>query len=286
MNQKPADYQLVADPKSRRFMAAARRSVQRKPMMHGLIEVDVTKARVFLREHKAKTGETLSFTAFIIACLAQAADEHKAVQAMRLGSKRLILFDEVDVLTYIERDVAGQRHIMPYIIRAANRKSFPEIHQEIRAAQVEDVAKAVVGFDMVQFLPTFLFRPFLWVFSWIGRRYPQMWKKYRGTVELTAVGMFGKGSSWGIIPGAITLSIIVGGIGEKPGVVDGHIALREYLSLTISFDHDIIDGAPAARFTQRLKELIESGYGLFDATVASEQAVASGTSKKITSGSH
>jgi hypothetical protein len=70
----------------------------------------------------------------------------------------------------------------------------------------------------------------------------------------------------------------VGGIGEKPGVVDGQIALREYLSLTISFDHDIIDGAPAARFTERLKELIESGYGLDDPTVASEQASANGTS--------
>jgi pyruvate/2-oxoglutarate dehydrogenase complex dihydrolipoamide acyltransferase (E2) component len=32
--------------------------------------------------------------------------------------------------------------------------------------------------------------------------------------------------------------------------------------MTISVDHDIIDGAPLARFTQRLKELIESGYGL------------------------
>ena len=31
---------------------------------------------------------------------------------------------------------------------------------------------------------------------------------------------------------------------------------------TASFDHDIIDGAPAARFSQRLKELIESGYGI------------------------
>jgi 2-oxoacid dehydrogenases acyltransferase (catalytic domain) len=47
--------------------------------------------------------------------------------------------------------------------------------------------------------------------------------------------------------------------------------LRDYLSMTISFDHDIIDGAPAARFTQRLKELIESGYGLPDSTVESEQ---------------
>ena len=73
--------------------------------------------------------------------------------------------------------------------------------------------------------------------------------------------------------------ITVGGIGEKPGVLDGQIAIREYLSLTLSFDHDLIDGAPAARFTGRLKELIESGYGLDDSMVESEQAVASGTSK-------
>lgn len=41
--------------------------------------------------------------------------------------------------------------------------------------------------------------------------------------------------------------------------------VRDYLSLTVSFDHNMIDGAPAARFTQRLKQLIESGYGLQDA---------------------
>ena len=64
----------------------------------------------------------------------------------------------------------------------------------------------------------------------------------------------------------------MGGIGEKIVLVDEHIAARDFLSLTISFDHDIIDGAPAARFTQRLKELIESGYGLDDSTVESEQA--------------
>jgi hypothetical protein len=45
-------------------------------------------------------------------------------------------------------------------------------------------------------------------------------------------------------------------------LVDGRAANREYLSLTISVDHEVVDGAPAARFTRRLKELIESGYGL------------------------
>jgi pyruvate/2-oxoglutarate dehydrogenase complex dihydrolipoamide acyltransferase (E2) component len=37
---------------------------------------------------------------------------------------------------------------------------------------------------------------------------------------------------------------------------------REILNLTVMFNHDVVDGAPAARFTRRLVELIESGYGL------------------------
>ena len=54
--------------------------------------------------------------------------------------------------------------------------------------------------------------------------------------------------------------------------VDGHIAIREYLCLTVSLDHDPIDGAPAARFVTRLKELIESGFGLLDQEIMAEQA--------------
>ncbi len=94
-----------------------------------------------------------------------------------------------------------------------------------------------------------------------------------GTVGITAVGMFGKGAVWVIPLTGHTLYITLGGIGEKPGVVDGHIAIREYLSMTISFDHDIIDGAPAARFAERLKDLIEIGYGLDDSTAETEQVV-------------
>ncbi len=270
MKKKYDDYQVVPYPKIRRWMAAMFRSVQHKPMIHGLLEVDVTRARAHLREHQAKTGESLSFTAFLTTCLAQAVAEHKAVQAYRKGSKRLILFDEVDVYLPIEHDMAGQKQVLPSIIRAANRKTLREIHHEIRAAQVQDVTKDLMRF---QSLPTFLFKPYLWIFTWIGRTHPRLWKKNVGTVGITAVGMFGNGAGWGIPPAPPTpLMMTVGGISEKPGVVDGHIAIRDYLSLTISFDHEIIDGAPAARFTERLKELIESGYGLDDSTVESEQA--------------
>jgi len=279
MEQQHAAYQVVPYPKMRRLEALAYRSVQHKPMIHGLLEVDVTGARARLREHKATTGESLSFTAFLTACLAKAVDEHKAVQAYRKGRKRLIVFDEVDVYTPIERDVAGDSQIMPYIIRAANRKTVREIHHEIRTAQVQDVAQAWEGFKALHW-PWLLLLPVFHLMLWIAERSPQMWKKYRGTVGLTAVGMFGKGAGWGIPLASHSLWMTVGGIGEKPGVFDGHIAIRDYLSLTLSFDHETIDGAPAARFTERLKELIESGYGLFDSTGESEQAITPETSRE------
>jgi pyruvate/2-oxoglutarate dehydrogenase complex dihydrolipoamide acyltransferase (E2) component len=248
MKQQHVDYQVVPYSKIRRLMAAEFRLSHRMPLIHGLLEVDVSRARAFLRDHKAKTGEALSFTAFLIACLAQAVEEHKAVQAIRLGRKRLILFEDVDVLTYVERGAAGHSLPMPYIIRAANSKTVREIHHEIRAAQVQDVAKAAVGYKLVQSLPTSLFSSFLRI---VGKD-PRQMKKYVGTVALTSVGMFGHGAGWGIPPASPpSLWVTVGGIGEKPGVVDGQIAIREYLSLTISFDHDIIDGAPADRKEHR-----------------------------------
>ena len=109
MKQQHTDYQVVPYSKIRRLMAISFRLSRHMPFIHGLLEVDVSRARAFLREHKAKTGESLSFTAFLIACLAQAVEEHKAVQAKRFGRKRLIVFEDVDVLTYIALD-NGRRH--------------------------------------------------------------------------------------------------------------------------------------------------------------------------------
>jgi pyruvate/2-oxoglutarate dehydrogenase complex dihydrolipoamide acyltransferase (E2) component len=49
--------------------------------------------------------------------------------------------------------------------------------------------------------------------------------------------------------------------------------IREYLSMTVLFDHDVVDGAPVARFVQRLKELLETCYGLDEAFEAANPAV-------------
>jgi pyruvate/2-oxoglutarate dehydrogenase complex dihydrolipoamide acyltransferase (E2) component len=52
---------------------------------------------------------------------------------------------------------------------------------------------------------------------------------------------------------------------RKPAVIEERVEPRDLLDLTVAFDHDVVDGAPAARFVKRLVELIESGYGLEEA---------------------
>jgi len=246
-------------PPSRHAIVNAGRIAVRRHISHALIEIDVTVARRFIREHKVKTGESLSFTAFLIACLAHAIDENKHMHAYRNWRNQLVLFDEVDVSTLIETKVG---HVaLPHVIRAANRKAFREIHQEIRTVQATPAKSEQKSWllDVAPYVPALGHE----VFYWLLFKNPHWLKQIAGTVIVTSVGMFGKGTGWGFgfLP-MHTLGITVGGIAEKPGVVEGRIEIREYLCVTISMDHDIIDGAPAARFVQRLKELVESGYGL------------------------
>jgi pyruvate/2-oxoglutarate dehydrogenase complex dihydrolipoamide acyltransferase (E2) component len=263
MNEQTED-RVIPLPKARRFMQEAIHSTHHKPMMHGLIEVDVTQARGYLRQEKARTGESPSFTAFVIGCLGRAVEENPEVHAVHKGRNQLMLFGDVDVLTWIDRQIAGHSVVLPCIIRAANRKSFDVIHDEIRAAQVNDPTTIDVGgAKAAQILPAWLYRPYFSLVTRIGRWFPLEWKKAWGTVTLTAVGMIGEGAGWGIPPSSPSITwITVGGIGEEKEQIDGRTVTREYLSLTVSFDHNMIDGAPAARFTERFKHLIETGYGL------------------------
>lgn len=260
-----SDNRVIRYSKGRRFMREAIRSTHHKPLMHGLVEIDVTRARSSLRDVEARTGETPSFTAFVIGCLGRAVDEHKAVHALWKGRGHLVLFDEVDVLTWIERQIAGEPVVLPAIIRAANRRPFEEIHADIRAAQVQDPGTIDVGGARESvMLPAWAFRPYFALVTRVGKWFPREWKRTWGTITLTAVGMVGEGAAWwGIPPSSPSICwITVGGIGTRRVEVDGKAVLRETLDLTVSFDHNMIDAAPATRFTARLVELIESGYGL------------------------
>lgn len=277
MKKRNRGYKIVPFPRTQTIVRAIARVGRHKYIIRGLLEIDVTKARQFIREHKARTGESLSFTAFLAVCVAHAVEMNKSVQAYRNWRNQLVVFDDVDINMQVERDMQGQKFSLPYIVRGANRKTVRDIHEEIRAAQAHSPSgREVRAATWVTLLPSFVQQMFFRVAS----KNPHLFTRYAGTVELNAIGMFGSRGGWGIHIPFHTLSIVVGGIARKPGVVDERIEIREYLDMTINFDHDMIDGAPAARFTQQLIDLIESGYGLDDFTVDSEKAVTSGTSRK------
>jgi len=259
-------YTTIPFPKIRRLMVDGGRLARQKHLIHGLVEVDVTHVRRSIREHKERTGETLSFTGFVISCLGKAVDTNKHMQAYRTWGEKLVLFEDVDVNTMFEVEVNGRKIIRPHIIRRVNKKSFREIHEEIRAFQQGHETGHEAGFiDWFVLLPGFIRRSILRIMF----KSPGMLKEMNGTVSLTAVGMFGHGAGWGIPVSNHTLQITIGGIAEKPALIKGQFENHEYLCVTISFDHDIVDGAPAARFTQRLKDLIESGYDFGQSTESS-----------------
>ena len=81
-----------------------------------------------------------------------------------------------------------------------------------------------------------------------------------GTVTLTSVGMFLGGSGHGIgVQTIMPLTVLVGGVTERPWVVDDEIVVRKILDLTVTIDHTTVDGGPAARFGATLRELLEAG---------------------------
>ena len=95
-----------------------------------------------------------------------------------------------------------------------------------------------------------------------ARHNPERMASMGGTVGLSAVGMFGRHSGWAFAPNGHTLDVLVGGIACKPAFIENRLEPRDVLKLTIAFDHDVVDGAPAARFVERLIDLVESGSGL------------------------
>lgn len=266
MNEKTRSYQVVDLAPGRRIWLNTLDLSWTRHAIYGLLEVDVTPVRRYIAEHKERTGETLSFTGYLTYCLARAVDEDKTVQAYLKGRKQLVIFDDVDVAMMIEGKIGEKKALMGHIIRGANRKSYWEIHDEIRQVQAQP-APANRGmpnwFRSVMLLPWPLSGLAKAVIGTLLRYNPDLLVSFAGTVAITSVGMFGGGhSGWGLTPTGSTLGLVVGGTAWKPAIVDDRVERREILSLTVVFDHDIIDGAPATRFTRRLIELIECGEGL------------------------
>jgi pyruvate/2-oxoglutarate dehydrogenase complex dihydrolipoamide acyltransferase (E2) component len=260
-------YEIKSFTKNRQNIVLILEEGRKKHNIHGLIEVDVTKARNIIHEYKTKHEKSISFTGWLIKCISQAVSEHKIINTSRHGKRKTIVFDDVDIPIPVEKKLKNEKITMAYIIRKANTKNVLDITKEIRDIQKEkiDFDKQILGDNLTSFERFILKSPlFIKKMAIIFARKNALFrKKHIGTVGVTAIGMKGKFPGW-VIPlsGATSSIIVVGGINKKPGVVNNKIEIREYLYLTITVEHDIVDGGPLARFVDRLNELIENAYGL------------------------
>lgn len=258
-NQDPG-YRIEPFDRVRELVIDVMVPAQKKHNIHILFEADIADVRKYLRKQKAETGESISLTAFLIKCTATATMANKRLSARRISARRLVVCDDKHVNCMVETEIDGQSQPSAFIVRQANRKGVVEISGELAGFKEENDREQIGRIRMYSRLPRFI-RSRIWHYFMSN---PKRIVDDGYKVLLTSVGMFGAGGGHIIPYTDASLCIGVGGITKKPGIVEERIEPREFLSLTVTFDHDITDGAPAARYAQVLKELIECGHGLID----------------------
>ena len=240
---------------NRKMVAASAAVNAGRSTIHSLSEVDITEPRRMIREHIERTGEKLSFTAYIVYCLAQVVKQHPQLNVFK-SRNRLITLDDITISVLVEREFMGEKVPEPMSIEAAQDLTYREINDKIRAAKTQSARSIgeLSGMSWIRFIPGFLLKAFVR----IADRNIKIAKRY-GKITVTAVGMFSREPVWFIPHGSGTVLITVGSI-EKRMVFNGKShEEREFLCLTGSFDHDIVDGAPAARFMNQFLETVKSG---------------------------
>jgi pyruvate dehydrogenase E2 component (dihydrolipoamide acetyltransferase) len=77
------------------------------------------------------------------------------------------------------------------------------------------------------------------------------------TFTVTNLGMFGVDAFTPIIHLPQCAVLGLGRIVREPAVVGEQVAIRDLITLSLTFDHRVVDGAPAARFLDTVRRSIE-----------------------------
>jgi pyruvate/2-oxoglutarate dehydrogenase complex dihydrolipoamide acyltransferase (E2) component len=232
--------------------------------MYGLIDVDITTASRLLAGH----DPPWSLTAFVVASVARAAAAHPAVHAYRNWRGQLVTHQHVDVATMVEISTPHGPFALPHLLRDADIREVPDLTAELHHVK-RDPSASSTGALLERAGPAATRIP-----GAIPAMYAVMARSVAarqriGTVAVTAVGMFGGGGGFGVTSLTLmSLEVIVGGMSQRPRVVDGQVTVRDVLDLTLVSDHNVVDGAPAARFAAEFRELLESAAVISPPSVA------------------
>jgi pyruvate dehydrogenase E2 component (dihydrolipoamide acetyltransferase) len=208
-----------------RKVIADRLSLSAKTAVHVPItmEVDMTSASK-VKAEKEKAGWQISYNDFIIKAAASAIREFPSVNTMLLGQE-LRTMSEVNVGVAVK---SGDDLLVP-VIKKADGLSLSDISRSAKNL-IERARSGMLATKEMS----------------------------GGTFTISNLGMYDVDMFAPVINPPETAILGVGRIVPKIVVLGENMAIRKVMTLTLVFDHRVIDGVLAAKFLQRIKQLLEA----------------------------
>ena len=215
----------------RAMAARTTESWQSVPHFYLRREVDATRLESWHSSVRAKPGhDRVSRTDLLVKVAAEALGRHPRVNSSwRDGA--VVPFESIGVGIA----VAVEEGLVVPVVRDADRLSLAEIMS--RRLELVDAARA-------------------------GRLRPD--DVTGGTFTISNLGMYGVDSFDAIVNAPQAALLAVGRIADRPWVVGGELVVRPVLTLTVSFDHRVVDGARGAEFLDTLASLVDEPTGLVE----------------------
>jgi pyruvate dehydrogenase E2 component (dihydrolipoamide acetyltransferase) len=230
VEQRPAGRAIPHSALRRTIADRMTRSAFTAPHVTLMTEAEATNlvsARSQLNQ-EVEAADKISYNALLAALTARALREHPNVNA-RWEADGIYLLEEINIALAVDTE----RGLVTPVLRNVDRLNLVEIQRGYAA--LADRALA-------------------------GRSLPDDYAS--GAFTITNLGAAEVDGFTPIINPPQAAILGVGRIVEKPVARDGAVVIRPMATLSLSFDHRIVDGAPAARFLQRFKQLVERPIAL------------------------
>lgn len=198
-------------------------SARTAPRITLIVEADASEIIKLRSQIKDSEGTDVSFTDILVKAVAIALENDPIINST-LENEQIKIFDDVNVGIAVAREGA----LVVPVIHNANKRTLTEI----AAASKTLIDKARNGTLSKEEISG-------------------------GTFTVTNLGTNGVDTFTPLINPPECAILGIGRIAERPVVSDGSIVAKPTVFLSLSFDHRISDGVPAAQFLQRLKELLE-----------------------------
>ena len=187
---------------------------------------DAIKARILINK---EASIKISFNDMVVKAVAKAIEKNLGVNSAWRDS-----FIRYSEHINIGVAVAVDEGLLVPVIKFANTKSLHQISNEISSFVEKAKNKKLKPED------------------WEG-----------STFTISNLGMYGIDEFTAIINPPDACILAVGGIKQKPSVIDGEIVPANIMKVTLSCDHRVVDGATGASFLNSLKEYLENPVLIF-----------------------